>query len=97
MSDNKNTVAKSTTNVDKGFKLKPESILEGGVEVVVISRKKSVLLNRGKLVCKHLKKGERVEVQPASSTLLKQIYDSNPTYEKIIQAPKNYKAPWHKD
>lgn len=37
---------------------------------------------------------KKVKIKPASSAELKALYDSSPAFQKLIQAPAEYAAPW---
>lgn len=78
-------------NDDKGFKLRANH--EGKATLVILNKKESIWINRGKKAIPKSKLfPEGLEVTKSAD--LKKVYDSNPVWQKVIQAPKNYKAPW---
>ena len=77
------------------FKLLDESIIEGAVSIVSITKKRSLHFNRGTTDIDPTE-GFPKGVPVANSKLMKEIYDSNPVWKNYIQAPSSYVAPWEK-
>lgn len=75
----------------KGFK-----VIRARDNLVTICKagKKAVFLNHGSKDVDFPSKGNTVK--PASQELLKAIYDTDESYTQLIEAPKDYKAPWAK-
>lgn len=72
-----------------GFKLVRQ---EDGIVSICKAGKKIVFLNHGSKDVEFPSKGNTVK--PATQDLLKAIYDTDPSYVQLIEAPKEYKAPW---
>lgn len=75
----------------KGFKLLRQ---EEGVVTIAKAGKRAVLINHGSKDVDFPSKGNTVK--PASQELLKAVYDTDSSYTQLIEAPKDYKAPWEK-
>lgn len=72
-----------------GFKLVRQ---EDGIVSICKAGKKIVFLNHGTKDVDFPSKGNTVK--PATQELLKAIYDTDPSYVNLVEAPKDYKAPW---
>ena len=73
----------------KGFKLLR---VQDNLVTICKAGKKAVFLNHGSKDVEFPSKGNIVK--PASQELLKAIYDIDESYAQLIEAPKDYKAPW---
>lgn len=72
----------------KGFKL----ILEGDFVTTYKAGKKVGFLNHSQKELVFLDK----KVPVATQDQLKEVYDADPSYVSLVQAPENYTAPWAK-
>jgi hypothetical protein len=72
-----------------GFKLVRQ---EDGIVSICKAGKKIVFLNHGTKDVDFPSKGNTVK--PATQELMKAIYDTDPSYVSLVEAPQGYKAPW---
>ena len=72
----------------RGFKLLR---VQDGLITHLLVGKKVKFLNHGSKDVEYLGK----VVKPATQDDLKSIYDTDPSYAQLIEAPQGHKAPWH--
>ncbi len=83
------TAPVSAEQQPKGFKLLR---VQDNLVTICKAGKKAVFLNHGSKDVEFPSKGNIVK--PATQELLKAIYDTDESYTQLIEAPKDYKAPW---